>query len=206
MQKSELTEKINSAIKNKKMLSMDIKDKDYEELTGFPLFIGDEILIISVIIDFRFDGIKAVRLSEIKYVHIFEDNSFYETICKEEQLDKKHCGIISDIKINTFKEFLEYYAEKDCFVTLECKNNAYPFDIGFIEQISDKKVWLNSFDGDGKWCKYADEININDIVLVSVYDYYSRMYYKYMKKYKMLWGDENVQYTDKYTENDLWFL
>ena len=205
MVKSEIIDKIKSAIKNNKMVSFDIKDKDYTELTGFPICVGSEISVISVIFDFRFDGIKAVSLSEIEYVHIFEDDNFYEKICKEERLDKKHCEIISDIQFDTFKDFLESFSDKEQFITVECKNNAFPCDIGFVKEINDKKVWLNNFDGDGKWCESADEINLNDIVLASINDNYSIMYYKYMKKYKMLWGEENIRYTDKYTENDLFF-
>lgn len=152
---------------------------DYK-LYGFPLFINENILIMTQISDFRDDGVIALNTDDISDVYADGSESLQEQICKKEGLNNKenpfpNCNCIHDVlsMIDTSKKF----------VIIECeKNEDLAFSIGKIIDISSEEVKMEIFDADGIWEPDAVNIPIKEITSIQIDDNYSKTYYKYMNK------------------------
>lgn len=167
-------------IKNRMLINIERNMIEKELIVGFPLFVNDKILIISKIYDFHYEGEVIINTSDVSDAYSNESDVFYEYICKEEKLDQV---------TNPFKDAVDIYSSllsintKNQYATIQCEKNSTElyFSIGKIIEVSNEVVMMKVFDAEGKWENDMRKIPIAEITLISVGDYYSKMYYKYME-------------------------
>ena len=176
----ELLEAINNYILDNNLITVQRETINDYQLYGFPLFVTENILIMTQISDFHDDGVIVLNTDDISDVYADGSESLREQICKKECLDNKsnpfpNCNCMYDI--------LSMIGASKKFVIIECENNDdLSFSIGRIIDVSSEEVKMEIFDADGIWEEDAVNIPIKEITSIQIDDNYSKTYYKYMNK------------------------
>lgn len=160
---------------------IDIERNKIEEsfIGGFPLQITDQFLVLSKIYDFRNDGVLILRTKDITNVYSVDENSLYEKICKDEGLDKV-CNPF--VKLDSLCDIILNKDIREHYITIQCEksDNEQYFSIGLIISADNKNIIMKSFNINGEWENELRKIPLEEITLISVNDYYSKMFFKYM--------------------------
>lgn len=179
--KAEQKEIIQYHIDNKMIMSIKRESIEDGVISGFPLYIGNDILVLSRVIDFRDDGIVIIKSENISDAYSRESDSFYEMICRKEGVGNKKNPFLN---MQTMKEVLIYLSSlRDKFVIVQCEKEQaeHYFSMGLIEKMVSDSIEMKTIDRNGVLSESLTRICFNDITLVAVDDYYSKMYFKYMK-------------------------
>jgi hypothetical protein len=150
-----------------------------EKITGFPLMLSEELLMMSKIDDFRDDGFLVMRIEDITDAYSKESDAFYEEICVKEGLKQKAFEN-PIIDIAGFASVLKQLVCYNKFVTIQCEfeDDELYYSIGKITKFEDNVVSFNNFDKMGIWEETERIIPTDKVTLISIEDYYSNMFYK----------------------------
>lgn len=169
-------------IEEELLLSIKRDRIDNERIFGFPVYVNDEICVMTNVFDFRDEGIVIFRTGDITDAYSKKSDWFYEHICICEGLrDRKLAGM----SFRGAKNMKEALLTVDCshqFVILQCEHqmDEYSFSIGKLIEIKEAHVLFAHFDGEGVWEEKYREIPISEITQIGLDSTYARMYYKYM--------------------------
>jgi len=181
----EIIQTIKDHIENKMFIRIERAQIDEnEKIEGFPLFQSEKLLLISKVVDFRDEGFLIMRIEDITEAYSKESDTFYEEICVKEGLQTKMTeNPITDI--TDFTSVIRQLFDYNKFITIQCeytKNELY-YSIGTISSIGKDVIKFNNFDKMGIWEDTERLISLNEITLVSIEDYYSSVFYKYVKPF-----------------------
>jgi len=178
-----IIEQISSYIENGALVNIERTNIEEENITGFPLLVSDNLLAMSKIFDFHDEGFLVIRLKEVTDVYS-EFSAFYEEVCVKEGLKKRaNESPIKDVTdfVTVFRQLSTY----DKFISVQCEleDSELFFSIGKILKVDEDIVHLKYFDATGAWQNEAREIPLDKITSVAIEDYYSNVFYKYVKQY-----------------------
>lgn len=171
---------INYHIQNNLILRVERKLGTESYIEGFPICLSEKFLLMTVINDFHDEGYTIIRTEDIKKAYSKESISFYETMCRDEGLDRKAVPVISDLSCEkSILNELNYYKG---FIEIECEqeDGNDDFYLGEIKEIFDEKVAMRTFDLSGKWEDKDEIISYEKLTRITFGDNYSKVYYKYM--------------------------
>lgn len=177
-----LIETINYHINNKLLLNIEREIYSLERITGFPIKLSKDFLLMTNVYDFHDEGYALIKTDDITDAYSKESDAFYERVCILNGLQKKidNCPIninsITDIK-GVFLELIHLQE----YITIHCENedDECNFFLGKILEISDSGVLFSSLGCDGKWNDKNDYIPFEKITMIVFGDYYSKMFYQY---------------------------
>lgn len=179
--KLEIYEDIKYHIDNKLFLTVERCAFDFKVCRGFPIKITNNFLLMTNIMDFHDEGYILLRCSDITDAYSKESDSFYEKICISEGLQKQVTKCKLDISENII-ETLKQLNEIDSLITIHCEheNVKCNFFMGKIKRITNDILEFKSLDINGKWEIETDIIYLSDITMITINDYYSKIFYKYV--------------------------
>lgn len=157
-------------------------NRDYiDPLTiyGFPVELSGELAAFSFIYDFRPDGYKIVRTSDITEVFSEEAERFLERIVRAENpvFVPKPVGFALD----SMAVLCADLKEKETIVTVECEGGEETlFLIGRICRVTKKDIAMRTFDGMGVWDTEEAVVPLGDITCVSIGNAYVEILSKYL--------------------------
>jgi hypothetical protein len=173
---------IGEHIENKMIITIERERIDKEEkLNGFPILLSNELLVMSKIVDFHEEGFIVLRLEDITDAYSKDSDAFYEEICIKEGLrDKIAENQITDIL--DFYSVFERLSDYNEYIVIQCEfeDNEQYFSIGKILSIEKDVIHFSNFDKMGMWEESERVIPIDKVTLVSIKDYYTNMFYKYL--------------------------
>lgn len=180
--KNELNEVIQYHIDNKMILNIERAGISELNITGFPIFLTGNYLLMTNIYDFHDEGYVLIKTEDITDAYSNEDEAFYETVCIRENL---HCKIstcpIKDMQ--DLKSIIEII-KHGRYITFHCEkeNERCNFFMGKVKNISNDYVELLSLGADGKWNDKTDIVYFLDITMIVIDDNYAKMFYKYVEE------------------------
>lgn len=176
-------EKIIKAAEEKKLCAVWREYIDTYSLYGFPTKVGDELIAIDFIYDFRWDGYKIIRKADVTEVICGEDEAFLQKITQNEY--KEYEPKEPALDISSMKSALESLYKSKKTVTIECEDfEGSELYMGQIAGFEKGAVLLRTFSGVGIWDKKYTKIDINDVTCVSVDNSYARIITGYLKEEK----------------------
>ena len=180
----EMREIIQYHIDNKFIMTIDrCFNGETTSTTGFPIYLSEEFILMTVIVDFHDEGYAIIRTKDIVDAYSNESDSFNEQICISEGLqDNVQQEYI--IEINSLKQILLQLKKYDGFICIQCEQQIErcSFYMGKIISIEDEGVSFKDIGMDGMWDDEIHNIPYEEITQVTFGDNYSKMYYKYLKE------------------------
>lgn len=179
----EMMEIIQYHIDNKMIMNIERKNiSKGERITGFPVVLTDDYLLMTNIYDFHDEGYVLVKVCDITDAYSKDVESFYESICIKEKLQEKisKCPV-DDVK--DVKSFIEIISQKR-YITLHCEKETKKcnFFLGKVMSVKNNFIEFISLGVDGKWNDKTDIIYLSDITMITFDDYYAKTYYKYVEE------------------------
>lgn len=152
-------------------------------ITGFPIYLSEEFVLTTAIIDFHDEGYAIIRTKDIVDAYSKESDSFNEQICVSEGLQEKiHQEHVKEI--DSLKQIFLQLNDYDGFICIQCEQQLErcSFYMGKIVAIEDDTISFKDIGMDGIWDDEIHSIPYEDITQISYGDNYSKMYYKYVSK------------------------
>jgi hypothetical protein len=181
MKKSEIREAIKGYVEICQQVHIDRSRIDLNALHGYPLVLGQKLLLVQYLDDFQFDGYMIVRIKDITSVISGDSERFSEFILKEE-------GIFNEIKnpqitnCDTWEIVINELKAIGKNIIIECEDiDEGKFYIGKIIEVTKNAVSFLYFDGVGKWDDASTIIYFKDITSIKFEDRYTTIISKYVK-------------------------
>lgn len=179
---NEMLETIKYHIDNKMILNIErIFNNETNSLSGFPVMLSENLLLMTVINDFYDEGFAILRLSDISDAYSKESDTFYEKICISENIGIRTSDIVQEITDLT--TVLKQLIKHEGFISIQCENQIErcTFYLGEINAIEQDGVVFKDIDMDGKWDDEPHKILFDEITQITFGDNYSKVFYKYAK-------------------------
>lgn len=155
---------------------------DVIDYTGFPVIVGNEILVLAKENDFAVDGYVAVRLSDVTYIEQVDDNGFITKVLQGEKLlDKAVAPKLTDG--NNWHQLLSgVQASFGGWLTAESISpDGQCFFLGTIVRVDSNNLYMKQIDAFGKQNGEEITISLQDLVTVGFGSRYITTYQKYSK-------------------------
>lgn len=177
----ELFEVIEYHIENKMLLTVERGNIfESDKCRGFPIKVTDDFLLMTNIIDFHDEGYILLRCEDITDVYSKDSDLFYESVCFNEGLysKTKECPVHV---ITDFTLILSQLNTYNKYISIHCENESEHcgYFLGKIDKMLDDGIKFRSIGVDGQWNEVIDYIPFCDITMITVEDYYAKMFYKY---------------------------
>ncbi|HIV03267.1 MAG TPA: hypothetical protein IAC74_06795 [Candidatus Aphodoplasma excrementigallinarum] len=152
-------------------------------LYGFPVELSGGLAAFSFIYDFRPDGYKIVRTSDITEVFSEEAEHFLERIVRAE--NPEFTPEPPGFALESMAALCTDLQEKKKIVTVECEGSEETiFLIGQICRVTNKEISMRTFDGMGVWDTEKAAVPLGDITCISVGNAYVEILSKYLTEKK----------------------
>ncbi len=146
---------------------------------GFPLVLGDELVLLRTLHDFEFDGFSVLRLADVTDVRSGDVERFFERVIKAEGLDRD-LAPPRPILLRSMRTALESVRAHYRFAIIECEGaDDDEFYLGEIARVDDEALHLHYIHVDGSRDREATRVALDEITLVRFDENYLRLYGKY---------------------------
>lgn len=180
---SEKKEIIQYHIDNKFIMTIDrCFNNETTSTEGFPIWLSEEFILTTVIVDFHDEGYAILRTKDIVDAYSNESDSFNEKICVSEGLqDKIQQEYVKET--DSLKQILLQLKNYDGFICIHCEQQLKKcsFYMGKILEVKEDALLFKDVDMFGKWDENINTILFEDITQITYGDNYSKMYYKYVR-------------------------
>ncbi len=171
---------IQHYIETAKLVTIERRRIDLNDLSGFILDYTDDFLLIAREYEFFMDGWMVLKRQAISELRSSEVNAYCKTILKQE-------GLLEDIApgfaidLSDFQQLFQSLKRQRDFVIVECESlDESIFLIGPIDRITQSQVAIRHFDGCGNWRDDACTIDYSDITAIQFGGNYIRLHQKYI--------------------------
>jgi len=177
MKIDEIKQIINGYINESKIIRIQYMD-DYYKTTGMPIKISDELVLLIVVNNFRFDGYTILSIAGIKSIEYSESEKFIEQVIKQEGNENNSK---LEVNINGWGEFLLDIKNLKKIIALSIQSKDKNYFVGKINNVECKKIILKEIDTCGNWGEHIT-ISIEDIEEIELSSYYLNMLGKYQQQ------------------------
>ena len=168
---------LTGSIKESTIIRMQYAD-NYYKITGMPIKISDELVLIALINNLKFDGYIILSIAGIKSINYSESEKFIEHIMENE--GNKNISK-SEINIDGWYSSLSSIESLESIITLTIQSDGKNYFVGQVCSVDSDKVVLKEIDTCGSWGEHVT-ISINDIEEVELSNYYLDMLKKYQSQ------------------------
>lgn len=177
-----LNKKLRYLKESRALITIKRKKIDGNKIQGFLLDFSDELILIQYVYDFNFDGLMALRVSDITSIESTKTDVFQTKLLEGE-------GILSKTKfevgynVKNWVTLINGLSSDFRFLILEDENPEYPlFFLGEISKANEDCVSMRCFSGAGNWDDELSEISFEDISSLQVGNNYAQVYERYFSK------------------------
>jgi hypothetical protein len=150
-----------------------------EGWSGFPLVLGDSLVLLRSLRDFAFDGFSLVRLADVTEVRSGDVERFYERVIRAEGLDRD-LAPPRPVLLRSMRTALESIRAHYRHVIVTCEGvDDESFFLGDIARVDEESVHLHYIHVDGTRERDATRVPLEDITLVRFDEAYLRYYGRY---------------------------
>lgn len=182
--KSEQKAVIQYHIDNKLLMTIDrCFNDEITSVIGFPIYLSEEYILTTIIVDFHDEGYAILRTRDIVDVYSNESDFFNEQICISEGLqDMVKQEYVKEME--SLKQILLQLKRYDGFICIQCEQQLEKcaFYLGKVITVEDDGINFKDVGMDGIWDNEIHKIPYEEITQISYGDNYSKMYYKYVEK------------------------
>lgn len=157
---------------------------DEDLISAIPLKYSKDLLLISYLYDFNFDGYKVLCVKDITEIQRNQINEFHDYIIQRQRL-KNTANRFEDIKIDGWHDVFQSLSANDVMldISLERVINKSDFFVGKVDEIYDDAIMFREVNPLGIYKKRRKRIFYEDITMVSFGNHYSEMLDRYGKEY-----------------------
>lgn len=156
-----------------------------DNVEGFILKHSEQFVLLQSAGEFRMDGYKIIRKSDIIKYRFNKFDSTQTKIYRAEGLLEKFYGIDFDIYLQDWQSIFRAIAKRNIILIIECEEDENPdFLIGPIKRVGKNTVAIQYFDATGLLDDYYLSIKYSDITTLTFGDNYSTVFGKYLKSKK----------------------
>ena len=178
----EILKAIELAKKNNNFIGI-YRDELYaNDYQGFITNIGKTLLIMQKENDFTLDGYVAMRLEDITYTEVIDDNKFIKKVISGEKLIQN----VTPPKLTSADSFQELFsgilATFGGWLTVGIDSpDGQGFFMGTVTRMDSNYMYMKQIDAMGIWNKDEITVPLQDIATVTFGDRYTEVYRKYAK-------------------------
>ncbi len=174
-----IIEAIQSAIDAGRKAQLVRADFLQDSWNGFPLVLGEELVLARTLRDFVFDGFSVLRLGDVTEVRSSEVERFFDRVIKAEGLERD-LAPPKPILLRSMRTALESIRGHYRHVIVECEGvDDDDFFLGEIARVDDEHLHLLYIHIDGTRDREATKIPLDEITLLRFDETYLRLYGKY---------------------------
>ncbi|MDX9972491.1 MAG: hypothetical protein RBU21_05800 [FCB group bacterium] len=173
-------ERLREAMNSRRPVHFDVSIPGVTAYSGFLLGLGPEWLLLHYLNDFRLDGYRLLRVSDIERLRSRHSQKTFERIYREEGITDKVGPPPYPVSCENLPAALQDLktAGKNVIVRAEHPDDDI-FFIGSLSRIGKKKVSGRYFDATGKWETEDTKIPYDCITCVDIECEYVRVFSKY---------------------------
>ncbi len=183
-----MKKRIKKHIDKKELVKLFLVDRDGDQLINFNGVIfaqNDEFVLMNDMFDFHFDGFVIVKKSDITEIKRTENEAFIDKIIESEglkdQIEDKYTEL--GLSLSNFPEMFDYLKMKGKPVIIQDLYNGKDiFQIGPINSIEKKKVFIDYFNARGEYDLKPVSSKFKDITYVRIDSPYAEMFFKYSRR------------------------
>ena len=179
----ELIEQLGKAKVDKNLMAV-YRDKmpDIIDYTGFPVVLGNDILVLAREADFSIDGYVAMRVEDITYIEQVDDNGFITKILQGENVYTNVVPPRLTDGGNWHQLLSGVQASFNGWLTVETMSpEGQGFFLGNIVRVDSNCLYMKQVDALGKQSKDETTIILQDLVTVTFGGKYVEIYQKYSR-------------------------
>ncbi len=178
----DILQTIQDAKNNNNLISLYRDDLQVTDYTGFITNIGKDLIVLQRENDFSLDGYVAIKLEDVTYTEIIDDNKFIRKVVSGEKLLQK----LTPPKLTTADSFQSLFsgilATFGGWLTVEVMSpDGQGFFLGIITRMDSNYMYMKQVDAMGVWNKEETTIPLQDIVTITFGGRYVEIYRKYVK-------------------------
>lgn len=152
---------------------------DTESWNGFPLMLGDDLVLVRTLDDFRFDGFAVLRLRDVSAVRSGDDERFFERVLRAEGLFE-HLAPPKPILLQSMRTVIESVRAHYRYAILECEGNGdEAFFLGEIARVDDEYAWLHYIQVNGTREREASRVPLDEVTTVRFDEQYVNLFGKH---------------------------
>jgi hypothetical protein len=161
-----------------------VESPSISSVYGFPLAVGDELVLVQVVSDWALDGWTILRLADVTDVRSSEFDRFAERVLAGEGELARVAPPVPDVPVASwgaaFRALLAPSGGAAPLVIVHQEEyDGEPMDVGPIVGVRDDAVLLRYVDAAGVWDDEPTEIPLADVTRVEFGDRYSTVFAKY---------------------------
>jgi len=174
-----VTEALQAAIDAGRKVQFARAAFEQDAWNGFPLVLGDELVLARTLHDFALDGFSILRVADLTEVRSGEVERFFERVIKAEGLDRD-LAPPKPVLLRSMRTALESVRAHYRYAIVECEGaDDDAFYLGEIARVDDEALHLHYIHVDGTRDREPTRIPLDDITLVRFDEAYLRLYGKY---------------------------
>ena len=183
MTNKEIRKALSGSIASNELVEIFRGEIDEVSLLGNVASVSNDLVILESINDFSSNGYRIIRLKDVTNVSLVSENDalrFMNTICKKEDVFSHSKP---NININSWASVFSFLQCSELPVTVECAfDDAIDYYVGWITSLDGSITTMKCYDGSGVMFEDDMKINFNFVSQVMVYEKYTTLTAKYIKK------------------------
>jgi hypothetical protein len=182
VKKLEMREKFLEHIEKSHFIEIEREKVDEYSLHCLPIAIGERLALFKQFTDFSFDGFVIVRVKDLTKVRYDDVDKFAENILRTENLCAE-AETIALSNLDHWKYTFKQLKELKQYIRIEHEKGEFiKYSFGAVLEVGNNGITFHCFGALGEWGKEPIEIQYKSIILVSIYDRYTRIFSKYVQK------------------------
>ena len=181
-----MNDKIKDFCENQKYtrITRQVAEKAKEFSNGYIVDYSDNFIVMQMTDDFELFGFEIYPIQSIKNIRNNKHEKYYDKIMVWEN-EKENLGVKTKVDLSTWTSIMKTFQKKKKNIIIECENpKISSFNIGPIERITVKSVYIRYFDAAGFFNEKLTKINFEDITKIMFDDRYIDIFSKYTRKRK----------------------
>lgn len=170
------------ALDHRQQVRLERPGMDTEHLHGIPLALGDELVLLRVVDDFRLDGYSVVRIGDVESLRSNEYERFVERVLHDRGL-LADVGRVAPVPVDNWASLLAVLRESRTITIVECEAaDVEEFYIGRVCTVGVDAVEVLEFSPMAEWEEEPCRIALADITRVRFLDGYSTAFLPYLSE------------------------
>lgn len=154
--------------------------EDVENVEGFVLAVGEQLVLLHVVDDFHLDGYRIIPRSHVERARHSSLERYRAAIFRAEKVLPK-VGFDGDLSLSDWNAaFKSLKALAEPVIVEDEREESEEFVIGRIERVNKKSAAIRGFDALGRWDDETTRFKYEDVTSLTFGSEYVTTYTKYL--------------------------